>query len=109
MKKSEIQIGGLYAAKVSGQVVDVRINSESRYGGWNARSLKTGRPIRIKTAARLRYEVRPASDDPINRLRSRPAPTLHGAAKRACKNCGQWIDQTSNDCLNDCTARGFNC
>lgn len=57
MKKKDIQIGHVYTAKVSGRVVPVRIVSESPYGGWNARSLVTGREVRIRSAQRLRKEV----------------------------------------------------
>lgn len=57
MKKSEIKIGGHYAAKISENVVTVRIDSESQYGGWDATNIKTGRTVRIQTAAKLRREV----------------------------------------------------
>jgi hypothetical protein len=52
--------GGTYVAKVSSQLVLVQLNGSSHYGGYNATNLKTGRPVRIKTAARLR---RPATAD----------------------------------------------
>jgi len=54
MKKSEVEVGGTYVAKVSGRLVAVRIDRESPYGGWQATNLKSGRSIRIRTAARLR-------------------------------------------------------
>lgn len=57
MKKNEIKIGALYAAKVSNTIARVRIKSESSYGGWNAVNEATGREIRILSAQRLRYEV----------------------------------------------------
>ncbi len=53
MKKKEIVIGEKYIAKVSGRAVVIRIAAESKYGGWEAVNLTTGRAIRIKTAARL--------------------------------------------------------
>lgn len=62
MEKNQVIIGHTYAAKVSGQVVRVRITSESRYGGWDAVNLATGRAVRIKSAARLRWRV-PRYDD----------------------------------------------
>ena len=65
MKKAEIEIGGRYVAKVSGQLTVVRIDSECQYGGWNATNIKTGRQVRIRTAARLRREAVPLA---------RPAP-----------------------------------
>jgi hypothetical protein len=54
MKKAEVEIRGVYVAKVSGQLVTVRIEHESPYGGWDATNLATGRAIRIRSAARLR-------------------------------------------------------
>ena len=35
MKKNEVKIGGVYTAKVTNKVVQVRIDAESRYGGWD--------------------------------------------------------------------------
>jgi len=58
MKKNEITIGGVYAAKVSGKVVPVRITGESPYGGWDAVNTQTRRAVRIRSAARLRRPVR---------------------------------------------------
>jgi hypothetical protein len=34
MKKSEVKVGGVYTAKVSDKVVEVRIDGENRHGGW---------------------------------------------------------------------------
>jgi hypothetical protein len=58
MKKSEVEIGKLYTAKVTNKLVQVRIEAESRYGGWDAINLATGKKIRIQSAQRLRGEVR---------------------------------------------------
>lgn len=60
MKKAEIEIGGVYVAKVSERLTKVRIDSVSAFGGWNATNLKTGREIRIRSAARLRAKVHPS-------------------------------------------------
>ncbi len=57
MRKKDVEIGGEYGAKVSNQLTRVRITGESPYGGWDAVNIATGRPVRIKTAARLRYAV----------------------------------------------------
>ena len=54
MKKKDIEIGGKYMAKVSNRIVPVRIDGESVFGGWNATNLVTTRPVRIKSAQRLR-------------------------------------------------------
>lgn len=60
MKRSEVEIGGIYWAKVSGNRVKVRIDVE-RPGasphGWDATNLSSGRKVYIKTAARL-IEIR---------------------------------------------------
>lgn len=58
MKKKDVRIGGRYRAKVSGKLTTVRIDRESPYGGWDATNLETGRRVRIRSAQRLRYEVR---------------------------------------------------
>jgi hypothetical protein len=39
MKNKDVKIGGVYYAKVSEKVVKVRIEGESRYGGWDAKNL----------------------------------------------------------------------
>jgi len=54
MKKNEVQLGGVYTAKVSDKIVEVRIDGENRHGGWNATNLATGKKIHIKSPARLR-------------------------------------------------------
>lgn len=57
MKKQHVQLGGTYVAKVSGRTARVRIDAESRFGGWDATNVDTGRQVRIKSAQRLRREV----------------------------------------------------
>jgi len=57
MKKNEVQIGSVYTAKVTNKVVQVRIDAESRYGGWDATNLETGKKVRIQSAQRLRAAV----------------------------------------------------
>jgi len=57
MRKSEVKIGGTYAAKVSEHIVPVTLVTENHFGGWIARNEKTGRDVRIKSAARLRFPV----------------------------------------------------
>jgi hypothetical protein len=59
MKKDQVQIGGTYVAKVSGQLARVRIDAESRFRGWDATNVSTRRKVRIKSAQRLRREVPP--------------------------------------------------
>ncbi len=58
MKKSEIKIGSVYSCKVSGNRTEVKIDREHPNTGWDGTNLRTGRAVRIKTAARLIREVK---------------------------------------------------
>ena len=64
MKKNEVQVGGVYSAKVSDKVVQVRIDAENRSGGWDATNLATNKRVRIKSAQRLRAVVGGESAEP---------------------------------------------
>jgi hypothetical protein len=68
MLKSQVKIGGKYTAKVSNNLVTVRIESEHRYGGWTATNLSTMRKVHIKSAQKLRGEVtdKPKTERPRN-------------------------------------------
>ena len=55
MRKAEVVIGAVYAVKVSGGIAPVKIVGESRYGGWDGINRRTGRAVRIRGAARLRW------------------------------------------------------
>ena len=57
MKKNEVKIGDVYTAKVTNKVVQVRIDAESRHGGWDATNLATGKKVRIQSPQRLRTAV----------------------------------------------------
>jgi hypothetical protein len=70
MKKANVSIGGTYRAKVSGSYTRVRITSESRYGGWDAINLATGRRIHVRTAARLSPIFKAKDDAELERLRA---------------------------------------
>ena len=61
MKKADVKVGGLYAAKVSGKVVPVRIDAENPRGGWDATNTVTRKKVRIKSAQRLRGAARGAT------------------------------------------------
>ena len=54
MKQADVKVRALYAAKVSGKVVPVRIDSVNGRGGWDATNTATGKKVRIKSARRLR-------------------------------------------------------
>jgi len=69
MKKSNVQVGKVYAVKVSGSVVPVRLDSENPRGGWDGTNVKTKKGVRIKSAQRLRglwpKKTMPIVDEPI--------------------------------------------
>jgi len=61
MKKSEVKVGQTYRVKVSGKITDVRITAVNHNGGWDGVNTATNRPVRIKSAQRLRNAAqRPA-------------------------------------------------
>ena len=70
MQKHNVQIGTTYIVKVSGTLAKVRITREHPRGGWYGTNLATGREIRIRTAARLRSEVKPAGEERIEKTRN---------------------------------------
>lgn len=57
MKKAEVEVGGVYEAKVSDRLAPVRLLSESPHGGWVAKNLATGRVVRVRSAQRLRRKL----------------------------------------------------
>jgi allophanate hydrolase subunit 2 len=57
MKQADVVLGETYIVKVSGFLVPVVLESVSTYGGWNGRNTRTGREVRIRTAAKLRRRV----------------------------------------------------
>lgn len=54
MKAIDVEIRGIYQARVSGRLVEVLIEEHDDAGGWWATNLRTSRLIRIRTASRLR-------------------------------------------------------
>jgi hypothetical protein len=64
MKKSEIQVGGLYVAKVSRQLVTIRVDEirERNWGptgqlSYDVTNLRTGRKTTFRSAAKFRSKV----------------------------------------------------
>ena len=74
MQKHNVQIGTTYIVKVSGTLAKVRITREHPRGGWYGTNLATGREIRIRTAARLRSEVKPAGEERPAQIRNPRLP-----------------------------------
>jgi hypothetical protein len=64
----------VYAVKVSGRIQSVRLVAESPHGGWVGRNLHTGRAVRIRSAARLRYPIPPADQRCQRDLTERGVP-----------------------------------
>jgi FtsP/CotA-like multicopper oxidase with cupredoxin domain len=59
MLKSEITIGLVYLAKVSGNVVPVCVTGESAFGGWHCLNVGTGRKVQVRSATRFLQEAAP--------------------------------------------------
>ena len=57
MRAKDVKIGGVYTAKVTDRVTQIRIDAANRHGGWDGTNLKTKKRIRIKSALRLRTAV----------------------------------------------------
>jgi len=58
MLKSQVSIGNVYCAKISGKLTRVRIDCPCPYGGWFGTNLVTQREVRIRSAAKLRSVVK---------------------------------------------------
>ncbi len=56
MKKRDVEIGGVYVAKVSNRLVKVRIDRDAGRG-WYGTNLRTRREVRILSAQRLRRRL----------------------------------------------------
>ena len=82
MKKADVKIGGTYAAKVSGKVVPVRIESVNGRGGWDATNTVTRKKVRIKSAQRLRGAARGATGGTGDALGQGGGPGRHTGQRR---------------------------
>ena len=60
MKSSSVRIGQTYMAKLSKHVVPVRIDGIHAGGGWEGKSLSSGRTVRVKSARQLQRKCTPA-------------------------------------------------
>jgi hypothetical protein len=60
MRQRDVVLGQVYTVKVGGCLQPVRLVAESPHGGWVGRNLQTGREVRIRSAARLRYAIQQA-------------------------------------------------
>ena len=113
MKKSEVTIGGIYTAKITNKLVQVRIDAASRYGGWDGTNLSTNKKVRIKSPAKLRAAVGNASPVKAKNAKATKdakseevrdtAQTVAtegqaGATTVVCPNCGGTEVDDEGDC-----------
>lgn len=80
MKKEDVRVGGVYQAKVSDRLTEVRITGENRHGGWDAVNVLTNKTVRIKSAQRLRGEAAhgKAKKGKTRTAATEAAPGAHG-------------------------------
>ena len=100
MKQKDVQIGGTYVAKVSGQLAEVRIDAVNPHGGWNATNIATGRTVRIKSAQRLRRTVADAAPPPPDPNRCATVgcdgtSVLEYLGRPRCQTC--WDEECANE------------
>ena len=57
MTAADVKIGRYYATKISGKMTIVKMEAKSPHGGWTGRNIFTNRPVRIKSAVKLRGDV----------------------------------------------------
>ncbi|MCD4825950.1 MAG: winged helix-turn-helix domain-containing protein [Phycisphaerae bacterium] len=93
MRKEQAQLGEHYIAKISGTLTVVRLDKEHRSGGWVATNKATGKPVRIRTAGKLRRKALPGefrdsfdkdiatADGPAIERKSKPAKATPKPAK----------------------------
>jgi hypothetical protein len=89
MKKAEVQINETYIAKVSGNLVPVKITGESLHGGWDAINTKTKKKIRIKSAQRLRSVHNTPSKDPAYQATKAERRAFDAAIETACEKASE--------------------
>ena len=68
MKKADVHTGERYWANVAGELCVILLGPPRPTGGWDAINTRTGRPIYVRTAQRLRGRV---VDDKLEQLKAR--------------------------------------
>ena len=87
MKIEDVQVGGTYIAKVGARSVEISIERENPKGGWDAKSLATGKPVRVKDVKHLRPAQTPDEgtvaqhEGDGGEAAARPTKRTKGAAK----------------------------
>lgn len=85
MKRKDVEIGKVYEARISRNLVPVKILAESHYGGWNAKNLKTKRIVRIKTAGKLRGPYQRSVPKKIRMIEEQGPQTVLEVPKKISK------------------------
>jgi len=90
--KKDVRVGAVYAVKVSGSIVPVRLDAEDKIrisvlkgtirNTWLGTNLRTNREIRIRSAAKLRYELVKCMKKDCKRW-----VQLTEAGSRTCREC----------------------
>jgi hypothetical protein len=57
VRKTEVEIGKVYACRISRRIVPIRIEAVAERGGWYARNLRTGRSVYVRNAGKLRARL----------------------------------------------------
>lgn len=81
MKKDQVKVGNVYSAKITDKVVPVRIDAENRNGGWDGTNLQTNRKVRIKSAQKLRGQIK--VPDAVKDEKANPAAKAKTKAESA--------------------------
>lgn len=108
MLKRDISVGHYYITKVSNKITAVRIDSESRFGGWNATNMNTNRAVRITSGRRLQREV--SVHDVANYQSSKAKRVVHNddtfgnGNQRACTICGAHTNRPEHELCYSCWA-----
>ena len=98
MQKQNVHIGTTYIVKVSSTLAKVRLTREHPRGGWYGINLATGREVRIRTAARLRSEAKPAGERRPEQIRNPRLPDFSADELR------QVVDRAQAEILADVAA-----
>jgi hypothetical protein len=88
MKKADVRIGETYTVKVSGKLVPVTLTNACAFGGWYGINTRTGKQVRIKTAARLRGVYVPKANTTMA-SELYPCGTGLPVAEMACKSAAK--------------------
>jgi len=78
MKKTDVKVGQVYSAKVSGNVVPVQIDRENPRGGWDGTNMKTTREMVERMLAKGLWKTNGKT----------PAATIYAAIIREIAKAG---------------------